>query len=375
MPHSKDYARRLLKRLDMPANVELMLSRPSYWDETVCRLYFSQCDETLFNRPRDGLKMAQIAPRLALLVPEQSSQAGRLRHRSLTVEAYGLLGSAHRANRQLVDAQRQYKTALRIVESEGIGGLTLADLHRRWSVLQICLKRFSGALELIDSAITVYRANDESKLLAEALVIRAAVHGNSGNFKAAIEDCGECLRMTPNPNHAPLTYYSALHNLAYCCSYGRMDDLSLAMRYLRGARRANTVRQSVAKAKLGWIEGRIMIRQGSTRRGEAVLVKAISELETLGAAFETALAALELTQLWLHECAEWRRVKDLAVRVYRRFREQSADSEAIAALSLWLEASKAETLTIEQVEEIQQTIESRLAPGSCCQKQDRSTRR
>ncbi len=366
--HSKDYARRLLKRLDLSRNAGQMLDRSTYWDETVCKLYCARCDGEIFDRPLVALTMAKIAPRLALLIPEVAGQAGRLRHRSLIARAYGVLGSAYRAVGDLEAAQREYQIALRIINSEGLQGVELGTIYCRMSVLATCKRQFSEALELIDRALTIYADLDDTRRIAEGVAIKSAALGNAGRYSEAIDCCGECLDLMPNPNTWPRTYYAATHNMALWCTYGKPDDLNRARSYARRARRLNTTRRSVAVAKFKWIEARIMIRLGSTRRGEAYLLAAISRLDELGAALETALAALELSELW-RRWGEWQKLRKLAARTYARFRELSADSEAIAALGLWLNASRTESLTAEIIQESQRIIEARMAPGSCVGKQ------
>lgn len=365
LAHSLDYARRLLKRLDLPADAELMLERPTYWDPTVCRAYFELCDRKMFDSPREGLRMARIAPELALLVPEED---GRIRHRSMLILGYAVLGSAHRAAGNFTEAENQYRTAFRLAKTEGIQGSCLANISGRLSVLRTCQKRFGDALKAAERAVNIYRGINDPQRLAVALISASYAAGRSGRYGEAADHCGEVLDLTPNPNASPEAkqlYHAACHNLADCALNGSPADLEKARQYVRRARRGCPKGKSAPKAKLRWIEGRIMIRFGSTRRGEAYLRRAIADLESLGAAYDSALVALELSALWRME-GRWRSLKGLAAETFRCFQTLAGDSEALAALSLWLDAVNAQALTVGMIRETQAVIEARMAPGNCC---------
>ncbi len=54
-----------------------LLRRRRYWTPIFLRLYLDHVEEIRFRDPRAGLKLAKLAPKLALLVPEAPGPVGR----------------------------------------------------------------------------------------------------------------------------------------------------------------------------------------------------------------------------------------------------------------------------------------------------------
>ena len=77
--------------------------------------YMDRCEEILFERPRDGLEVAAIAPELAAKVELQ-----RFSRNELLVRAYAILGNAQRACGALREAARTHDLALdRLRKTQG----------------------------------------------------------------------------------------------------------------------------------------------------------------------------------------------------------------------------------------------------------------
>ncbi len=118
MAQSEQQARRLLRELLRKLNPhQELLSRRRYRTPTFLRIYLDHAQEVCFRNPSAGLKLAKVAPQLALLVPEAAGADGRREHRENLVRAHCILGGAYRAVGRHAAAESEYETATKIADS------------------------------------------------------------------------------------------------------------------------------------------------------------------------------------------------------------------------------------------------------------------
>ncbi len=366
MPHSKQYARELLRQ--RPHQTRALLEQRKYWDLTFLRIYLDDCDRVLFDDPMAGLEAAKVAPKLARLIPERrpyewlhfTSESEKQHHRELLAKSQAVLGGAYRANACFAEAEAAYEEAGRICESGSVNPSFKADLSRRLAKLRSAQKRFGEALDLIDFSIGVYLGR-KTVQLADALCAKGLILGESGRHSEAIPYFAKALSLVSGRRKSSLgarTFQSAVHNLAEATSRScRSEDVIKALRYVKEAKRLlSKKRNSVNKHKLSWIEGRIVARLGSTRAAERLLLGAIKSLLRLGAVFEAALVALDLSEIYLRH-GHWDELQQLAARTFDRFVALSSEAEAGAAFQLWMEGARMSTLTKANVLSARETIE------------------
>ncbi len=348
MAHSERWAKRLLGRLST-AEPEELFENPSFWDATFLRLYLDRLDDRLFRNPQKALRWAEVAPRLALKVPEEAGPAGRQAHRKALVRAYAILGGAYRAVSRTDDAEGPYRLALRITESARISPEIRADLDLRLAHLRACQGRPAEALRLSDSALETYGSEpclDRSR----GLLWRGYALAELGRFLEAIESFGEALHGIKNPKESPAAeraYHAAIHNLADAIAKailaGKMNHAaaSTALEYVRMARELlKGKRLSVAFHKLNWTEGLCWRAHGMDARAEQAFKVARRGFIRLRLPWEIALVSLDLCALH-HDCGEWTELESLAADTYERFRALSGNTQALAALSLCVDAARA----------------------------------
>ena len=83
----------------------------------------------------------------------------------------------------------------------------------------------------------------------------------------------------------------------------------------------------------------------------------------VAAPFEIALVALDLGGL--HRLfGEWEALEELAAKTYDRFRKLSGDTEAVVALSLWMDAVRAQSGTAAAMAGARKIVEARVTPAS-----------
>ena len=78
--------------------------------------------------------------------------------------------------------------------------------------------------------------------------------------------------------------------------------------------------------------------------------------------WEIALVSLDLAALY-RAWHQWTDLESLAVDTYGLFRELCGDFEAIAALSLWVEAVQNRKGAVAAIDAARQVLEARMTPG------------
>ncbi len=317
----------------------------------------------LSHDPRAGLKHARVASRLARAAIIEGSSEGATpkqltaEQRSLLVRASTVLGGAHRAAGMLAESEDAYQDALQIAE-HGIPPIERAKLNHRLAVLRADQRRFSEAEALCKGAIETYRASGDQESLAMAYSCLGLVYKEAGRFAEAIESCG---RVLANPAATPRAYNAAIFNLAG--SLTETNDhqaLESAGRWIARARRAiRNQRRSLLRHKLSMIEGRLCLRLALGRHAERLFWRARQGFLKLGAPFEIAMVALELS-VPLHQEGRWSELEELAADTWKRFRLLSADTQAIAALSVWMDAVQMKKLDECLISESRTKLQGRL---------------
>ena len=370
MPHKPEYAQRLLRELDLPDHAERILESPKYWDPGFAEVYFDHCEEVLFHDPGAARRLAEIALRLAHSLPE--GRGSLPRNQDLLVRACWINGSYWRKVGLPKYAESPYKKALGI---KGISNSVRATLYLNLAVLRASQKRFNEAEQLVDRAEKIHQAEGDSKGVGHALSIRGYIYNESGRFADAVPQLGKALS-TINPHLDPECgrfHYSATHNLGYaisqCPSPRALGDAQIQLHRARktiGARR-----RSVPRYKLYWVEGKALVKLGSTKIGERRFTYAHKGLLELHAFSEAALVELDISVIYRDE-GRWDELEELAAKSFERFQELSAGEEALAALSLWLRAVRKRNLEDEILVKVRSTLEEQ---ASCLPPQGTVRRR
>ncbi len=354
----------------MPSNPEELLRRRRYWDLTFLRLFLEHVEGLIIRDPRAGLKFARVAPRLALLVPEGDQPNERRQHREAQVKAHAVFAAALRTIGRPDMADSEYELALKIADSAAISPSARAHLNHRLAVLRACQKRFVEALALVDEAVEIFRRERDSLGLAEALAKRGYVLNEAERFTEAIPHHGEALRLAgealrlagrrQRPAAAVRVHRAARVNLAHALTQSSADNASKAIDHIRAAfRELHGLRRCRERHHCQWIEGKAWLRFGFRRRAEQAFKVARRGFVRLDTPWEIALVSLDLAALYRSRSA-WKSLEDLAADTFGRFRELCGDFEAIAALSLWVDATQARRGVKAAIGAARETIEARM---------------
>lgn len=359
---SHEHIKRLVRELDLPDQADLVIQRSKYWSPAFCWLYFEKCDELIFDDGLAGLQAAEVGPELVALVGRFGQDLEPCP--PLELRALGVLGSALRAVGDLARSDRTYLSGLRLLKREPVPEADKANFLFRLAVLRSLQNRMEEALRLANWSLKAYRESSAAirrRHLGEALTIRGHLYGLVGRTAAAMKDWSEALSCT-DPRLRPRVHHCASHNLAYCLVVkGAIDSRSLARveSHLSRARKFLSKRpRSKQKLRLVWLQGIIMMRFGSIRRGEAALTSARRGFIEMEAAFEFSLVSLDLGR-YLYRNRELAKLKALAVETQQLFRTLCADQQANGALALWKDAILARTVSTEAFSSAWQTVQRR----------------
>ncbi len=358
MAHTSDHARRLLRELEplLPGAAWQVLERECYHDPGFCDRFLAYTEDLIFREPTPGLEVARVTPRLARIILAKEGPKARPSNLARLVRALGLVGTAYRFVGWPDEVERRYREALRICDSERVPPLCRAELCLRWATLRIRQKRFAEASRFIDDALAICEAEKSEEWTGTALAMRGTMLAGDGQFSEATAVLSQVLgryKLTPRVE------FSATGNLAYAILC--LDDpaaLDAVLEHSMRARRLAGPRQSVQKSRLYWTEGTACIRRGRTDDGERRYRKALAGFRKFGAVYEAALVALDLSKL-LRFAGRWLELEELAAETFAQFQTLSDDAEALAALKLWLDASRERKLTEDLLSDVKARLEAR----------------
>lgn len=363
---SEQHVRRLIRQLQLPDQADLVIQRSKYWSPAFCWLYFARCDELIFDDGAAGLRAAEVAPELVALVCRFSRPTAPCP--ALQVRALAVLGSAYRVIGELDESEAVYDQAWRIAVRKSVGDVDRANVLFRVAALRSAQARLDEAFESAHRSVALYREADEDvrqQHLGEALIVRGVLEDMAGNYSAAMRDWSEALSCT-DPRKSPRVHHCASHNLA-CSLVERPADprsLSRVGGYLREARRFLSKRpRSLQKLRLIWLQGMILIRFGSTRRGEAAFRQAREGFIEMGAPFELAMLSLYLGR-HLYRSGQASELEALAVETQQVFSALCADRRANQALTLWRDKVLADSASIEVFSTAWQSLRGRMTATS-----------
>ncbi len=353
MAHSIEWARQLLEEL--PDDPQELLPSPgrqrNYADPTFLRLFFDWLDERTFHDPQAGLRWARIAPDLARATPQEEGPEGKRVWSEDLVKAHVVLGGAYRATSQHAIADQEFKNGLSIAESAEVSPEARAELWQRLAILRASQGRPEEALELLAGALDIYPP-EPCLGRSRALIRRGYVLNDLGRFSEAVECFGEALKgIQPEASAtAARAHQCAVHNLAN--GILKCHDASpwQSLAYIREAKRLiGNQRRSMPRHWLQWLEGLAFRRLKTSgtqlgyslsERAEAAFKRAREGFIQLRAPWEIALVGLDLAALY-RSLGRWEDLSAIASDTFQRFRRLSGNTQAVASLSLCVDAARA----------------------------------
>jgi len=288
------------------------------------------------DRVDEARDLAELALEVARQVPGEARRA--------RTEGYctGFLSNVQRVATDFDPASALFERCWALWREGKAAALPLAE----WRLLDLeaslrrAQHRFSEARDRLDEAL----AACDGGALAEGklLVAKANVLEQAGDFLGALAALEEA---------APAVEGSGDPNLVFALRFNTVVNLVYLERYAAAAARLPAVRELAAEQgrqlhliRLSWLESKVAAGQGRGEEAKAGLEQVIRDFADLP--YEAALASLDLAVLYLKE-GQTAEVKRLAGAMGGIFEAKGIAREALAALTLFCEAARQETATVE----------------------------
>lgn len=304
--------------------------------------------------PFEALELAECAHEVALRL--SAAELGSSWCMAAIARSHAYRGNALRATGDFKSAEPLLEVASTLFAEHGTGDpLVLAELAALLGSLRKDQRRFVEAETLLDQAIELYRACGETVGAARELIAKATLlNSGLGDTERAVATVQDALAVL-DPETERRLYLSAHHNLVhYLHDLGRNEEarerLAAAVDLYRGFPDAWT------QLRLAWLEGKIALGLGRLEEAEVSLEGVRQGFIGRGLGFDAALAGLDLALVYL-EMGEGRQLRRLAQEMVPIFMAQDIHREAIAALMLFLEAARKETVTRSMIEELSRYME------------------
>lgn len=258
--------------------------------------------------------------------------------------------NALRARSRFREADERMASARSLVRRENVTDLLVyAEVDANEGVLRKDQRRFQEAEELLTRSVTLFELAGETIEAARSLVVLGAMYFHQQEMAKAIETTETALSFL-SPESDPRLYLCARFNLAkFFVESGRYveGDALLQADAALYQQLANpwTVRRQL------WLKGRIALAAGLLEEAERSFLDVRAGFSAEGIGYDAALVSLDLALLYLRQ-NRTAAVKELAEEMREIFAAGDVHREAMAALVLFQEAARRETLTAELIEEM-----------------------
>jgi tetratricopeptide (TPR) repeat protein len=268
----------------------------------------------------------------------------------LAARAAAYLGNACRASGNLQDARKRFEHARYVMKHEGVTDpIVCAEVDWHEGSLLADQRRFAEAGELLARSITFYTLGGDRSQAAFPMLTLGLMRYHQGDFAGAVEVTRAAVDLLPAAADARFHLY-ARHNLSlYLCEAGRYDaaaDAALANRGLY-----ERFPDAWTQLRRRWLEGKIAAGRGEWAAAEEAFLATRDGFVRQRNGYDAAMVTLDLALLYAKQ-GRSREIRQLAEEMHPIFEAEDVHREAVAALLLFQDAARQETLTVEVLEEV-----------------------
>jgi len=295
------------------------------------------------DRVEEAKELADLALFTARQVPDQDQRV------QAEGFCWGFVANAGRVATEYDDADQAFAKVWELWPADPSEPELLPEwrLHDLEASLRRAQRRFPEARECLKKALA--RCGGEPAAAGQILLNKEHLFDAMGDTQGALAALEEA---------APYVERSGDPRLLFALRFNTVDNLCTLKRFAEAEARLPAVRE-LAQGKLHltrvrWLSARIAAGQGRVEEAMAELDQVRQEFADLPC--EAALASLDLALLYLQE-GRTGDVKELAVAMGGIFEAKGITREALAALTLFCEAAKLETATVELVRRVIAEVE------------------
>ncbi|HWN41458.1 MAG TPA: tetratricopeptide repeat protein [Thermoanaerobaculia bacterium] len=338
---------RELRDLGSAARRELVWENPRFHTWGIFELLIDKARWTVLEEPHKAEEML----RLALDVTEHLDAGcyGPGSIDSARARAWASLGNALRILSDFRQAENAFRQAEANLASGWLDPLDEALLLEYKASLRRYQRRFGEALEMLDTAIALYREVNEPHGQGRALMGKGLVLRYSGDAEAASACFRDSLYLLDG-NEEPRLLALSQSNLIGCLlDSGRAEEADALIP--EAGKLFEQVGRRCDRLRLRWMSGTAAVALGRTAEAERLFLEVIEDYTQDRLAYEVALVSLELSAIYARQ-GRTSDVKRLASEMLPIFRSCEVHREALAALIIFEKAAEMEQLSVSLVEEI-----------------------
>lgn len=353
-----------LKRASRQEKREAVAALPEYQDWALAELVCHESEKAAAHKVEIALELADLALSIAGRIPGDERWRSR-------VEGYcwAYMANARRVANDFAGADKAFSRAWKLWEAGATADpmiLTEWRLFDLESSLRREQHRFAEALDALDKAKSFNGASPT--ITARLLLKKEHVLEQMGDPKRALATLEEA---------APFVEILGDPRLRFAHLFKTVNNLHHLERYREAAERLPKVRELALQQsneldllRVVWLEARVAAGEGRREQAMVGLEQVRQDFTTRGLPYDAARASLELSLLYLEEgCTA--EVRNLARSMGWIFQAQGIAREALAALSLFLDAAQQETATVELTRRVVTELE-RMRTSAPPQRRQRS---
>lgn len=300
----------------------------------LAELLLKKSAEAVTEAPLAAADLAEAAVRLVRHLPPAAYHPDWVH--DLAARAWATFGNAQRVLGELRGADAAFRNALeRLGESHSGNGLVEAEVADRLASLRRAQRRLPEALELLESAVALYREAGDGHRVGRALLNKSKVLEEAGELEAAIAVLEEVPALLDGEREPRLQMVARHNVLTLLTLAGRDREAEALLSEVRRLSREHGGR--VDRVRLRWIEGSIARGLGRPAEAEAAFREVQEEFLLQGLTFDAALVSLDLATIYaaIGRTAE---LQEIAARLMAIFEAQEIHRESWAALLLFRQA-------------------------------------
>ncbi|HVG09142.1 MAG TPA: tetratricopeptide repeat protein [Thermoanaerobaculia bacterium] len=344
---------REIRDLGSQARLELVWEDPRFQSWGFFELLVDRSRSAVLEEPRKAEEML----RLALDVTEHLDPAkyGPGSIESAKARAWASLGNVLRVLADFRQAEQAFRQAEAHLASGWLDPLDEALLLEYKASLRRAQRRFGEALEMLDSAISLYREVNEPHGQGRAMMAKGLVLRYSGDAEAASAWFRDSLFLLDGDEEPRLLALSQSNLIGCLLDSGKVHEAAALIPESR--KLIEQVGKRSDFLRLRWLEGTVAVTLGQTGAAESIFLEIIDAFAEDRLAYDVALVCLELSAVYARQ-GRTTDVKRLASKMLPIFKSCEVHREALAALIVFQNAAEAEQLSLGLVEEVSTFLQS-----------------
>jgi tetratricopeptide (TPR) repeat protein/transcriptional regulator with XRE-family HTH domain len=334
------------------------LVEPALWPqfETLCVTLCEQSVHAAASDPARALGLARLALAVAELAPGEP--AWQLRGRGF---AWGFIGNARRVGGDLLAARSAFDSCWRLWR---VGSPPPATALGEWRLLDLeaslcrAERQFEPALNRLDRAL----ASAPSEARGRILLNKASILEQAGEFEAALATLREAAPLVAAMGEPRHLWVHSMNLVTTLCDLGQLAEAEERFPALQAL--TAELRHDLDQLRVRWLAGRIAAGRGRRAEARAAFEQVRAAFVERCIGYDAALVSLDLAALCLDE-GRTAEVRSLAEEMLAVFRSLAVHREALAAVVVWTDAARAETVTVELLRSVRVRLQRAPLDPAC----------